>query len=198
MTKHRGLRRWWLLVGVAAVAVLAVIGYRCLPMAPLPAHTGDGDFTDISWRAKAFGLVSIWDVRGYTVSMPRFDLGKDHTATYRVSRLPDIGLPCQLSLTFDDPKGRWFIPDERVISKLRGSLMLEVRDRHREVLLHTEGPLSDYTWGHWRNAAHVYWEDAVTFRARPEEEYTIRMVYQGNPALANYQGYCCLECGGKL
>jgi hypothetical protein len=192
LMKQRGPRRWWL-VGVVVVA--AAIGYRCLPLAPLPAPSGDGEFTDLSWRARACGVIPVFDVRCYAVSMPRFDLGKNHTADYRVAHLPDIGRACELYLTIDDPQGRWVMRDDE-IRKLRGSLVLEVIDAHGAVLCHAEGPLRDYIWGYWRDADHLYQMDAVSFPTRPGEEYTLRVVYQADPALATYQGYCQLQCGG--
>jgi hypothetical protein len=193
LVKRRWLRRWWLL-GVAVV--LAAAGYCCLPLAPLPAHSGDGEFTDLSWRAKACGLVPVFDVRGFAVSMARFDLGKDHTASYRVSHLPDIGCACMLYLAVDDPQGRWLMRDQE-IRKLRGSLTLEVLDSSGELIRHAQGPLSEYIWGYWRGADRLHQMDALSFASRPGEEYTLRVVYQADPALAAYQGYCYLECGGR-
>ena len=193
MTRNRRLRHWWPLV---VVGVVAAIVYCSHPLAPLPAPSGDGEFTDLSWRVRAFGIVPVLDVRGFAVSMPRFDLGKDHTASYRVSRLPDIGQECKVFLAIDDPQGRWFARDEE-IRKLRGFLTIEVIDGRGELIRHAEGPLSAYTWGYWRDAEHLYRSDALPFQARPGEEYTMRVVYQADPALAGFQGYCSLECGAR-
>jgi hypothetical protein len=190
---RRRSRRWWFLGGVA---VAAAIGYRCLPLAPLPAASGDGEFTDLSWRARAC-FVPVIDVRGYAVTMPRFELGKDHTAAYRVARLPDIGRQCNLYLAIDDPQGRWLMRDEE-IRELRGKLRLEVIDGDGRVIHHADGPLSDYIWGYWREANRLHQTDALSFRPQPNEEYTLRVVYQADPTLATYWGYCYLECGGRL
>jgi hypothetical protein len=194
LTKRRSSRRRWIL-GAVAVAVAAAVGYRCLPLTPLSAPEGDGEFTDLSWRARACG-VPVIDVRGFAVSMPRFDLGKDHTAEYRVARLPDIGRECMLYLAIDDPQGRWFMRQDE-IPKLRGSLTLEVIDGDGSVVSHAEGPLSAYVWGYWRAADRLYQMDASSFPTR-SSKYTLRVVYQTDPALATYWGYCYLECKARL
>jgi len=165
LTKRRNSRCWWIL-GVVGVAVAVTVGYRCLPLTHLPAPEGDGEFTDLSWRARVCG-VPVIDVRGFAVSMPRFDLGKDHTADYRVARLPDVGRLCMLSLAIDDPQGRWLMRDAE-IRKLRGSLMLEVIDRDGKVICHAERSLSDYIWGYWRGADRLQQVDALSFQPRPE------------------------------
>jgi hypothetical protein len=192
LMKRGKSRRWWLL-GVVAVA--AVVGYRCLPLTPLPAPSGDGEFTDLSWRARAC-FVPVIDVRGFAVSMPRFELGKDHTADYRVAHLPDIGQECGLYLAINDPQGRWVMRDDE-IRKLRGSLTLEVLDGDGRVIRRAEGALSAYVWGYWRGADRLHQMDALFFRTR-SEGYTLRVAYKADPALAGYWGYCDLECGERL
>ena len=193
MPNRRRSRRWWLLV---VVAVAAFAGYRFLPPKALPAHSGDGEFTDLSWRARACG-VPVIDVRGYAVSMPRFNLGQDYTAEYRVARLPDIGRECRLYLAIDDPQDRWLFRDDE-ICKLRGALRLEVIDANGDVVYHSEGPLSSYVWGNWFGAHRLYQLEAERFLPDPGNEYTLRVVYQADPALAGYCGYCYLECHPKL
>jgi hypothetical protein len=189
---RRRLKHWWLL---GVVAMVAAVGYRCLPLAPLPPHSGDGMFADLSWQGKAFGIFSVFDVRGFAISMPQFDLGKDHNASYRVNNLPDIGQECRLYLAIHDPQGRWLMRDKE-IRKLRGSLTLEVIDRDRGLISHAEGPLSDYVWGYWRAANRLYQMDAPSFASHSGEEDTLRVAYQADPGLAGYRGYCYLECGG--
>jgi hypothetical protein len=193
LTNRRNSRRWWFLAGVVAVAVLA---YCNLPFTPLPAHSGDGDFTDLSWRPRALGVLPVYNVQGFAVSMPRFGLGEDHTSEYRFGRLPDIGCQCELYLAIDDPGGRWLMRDDD-IRKLQGSLSLKVMDAGGEIICHEEGPLRDYIWGYWRGANRLYQEDALWFRTRPGEEYTLRVEYHADPALANFQGYCYLQAGGR-
>jgi hypothetical protein len=75
MSKGPISRRWWLLCAIVIVAVVAVV-YHCLPPTPLTPHTGDGEFTDISWRGRVFFLPMV-NIRGFAVSMPPFDLGQD-------------------------------------------------------------------------------------------------------------------------
>ena len=192
LVQRRRSRRWWL-IGLVAVAL--AVGYRCLPLTPLPAHEGDGEFTDLSWRVRACG-VPVIDVRGFAVSMPRFDLGQDHTDEYRVARQPDIGRECGLYLAIDDPQGRWLMRDDE-IRKLRGSLTLEVIDDDGRVIRRAEGPLSAYIWGYWQGADRLHQMDALFFPIRPNQ-YTLRVTYQADPILATWWGYCYLECKARL
>jgi hypothetical protein len=143
-------------------------------------------------------FLPILNFRGFAVSMPPFDLGKDHTASYRVSRLPDIGRECQLYLAIDDPRHRWNFRDKE-IRKLHGSLRLEVVDGQGATIGQSVGPLSDHVWGFWRDAHRLYHEQMgrLRFPARADEEYTLRVVYQADPSLEGYEGYCYLECGGR-
>src|SRR5262245_44462481 len=101
--------RWWLVVFVA------ILIWRSLPLRPLPAHDGDGEFTENTVRGRLFPFAgpSVWDFRGYTVAMPAFDLGGPHRAEYRVARLPDIGPHCVVYLAVDDPQGQWFFQDRQ-------------------------------------------------------------------------------------
>lgn len=186
---RKRLRRWCLL-GV----VVGIVAYLCLPPAPLTSHAGDGEFADISLRGNVCGL-PILNFRGFAVSMPRFDLGVDHTATYRVSRLPDIGRPCHLYLAIEDANRRWFMRDAD-IRKLQGSLRLEVLGGQGEIIRQSEGPLKDYRWGFWGDAHRLYHDEIgpLEFPAHRGEEYALRVVYHADPALAGYEGYCYLEC----
>jgi hypothetical protein len=123
---------------------------------------GDGEFADLSWRARACGI-PVFNVRGFSVSMPRFDLGHDYSADYRVSHLPDIGLPCQLYLAIDDPQDRWLMRDDD-IHGLRGSLTLVALDGSGEVVCHEEGLLSGYVWG--TGAARIACTSSMPSRSR--------------------------------
>jgi hypothetical protein len=83
------------------------------------------------------------------------------------------------------------------IHRLHGSLTLEVIDGAGEGICHEEGPLSGYVWGNWLGAHRLYQMDAQSFPVRRGEEYTVRVVYRADPALAGYRGYCYLQCGGR-
>jgi hypothetical protein len=190
---RRKSRLWWLL---GVVVVVAAVGYHCRPLEPLHAHSGDGEFTDLSWRSRFWGVFPVFDVRGFAVSMPGFDLGKDHTASYRVNHLPDIGRECMLYLAIDNPQDQWITRGEE-LRKLRGSLMLEVIDGDSKVIYHAQGSLSDYIWAWWNGKTLLYQLDALSFASRPSEEYTLRVIYHADPGLALYQGYCYLACGGR-
>jgi hypothetical protein len=183
--------RWWIVVA----AVVAVVAWRCWPLGPLQAHTGDGTFADLSWRARAFG-VPVFDVRGFSVSMPGFDMGDPHQDEYRVASLPDIGRDCMLYLAIDDPQYQWLGRDSE-IHQLRGRLRLEVIDGRGEVVRQAEGPLGEWVWGNWRGAHRLHKMFAMSFPARHDQEYTLRVSYSGDQALAGMRGYCYLECGAR-
>src|SRR5205809_1111079 len=105
-------RGWWR--RLAVVAAVSTIAWWCWPPRPIQPPTGDGTFTDLSWRVWAFGVVPAFDVRGYAVSMPGFDLGEPHRAAYHVARLPAIGRDCTLYLAIDDPQNVWLFKDREI------------------------------------------------------------------------------------
>lgn len=174
--------------------MLALVIWRCLPMRPLQAHTGDGTFTDLSWRGRACG-VPVFEVRGFSVSMPTFDMGESHHAEYRVAHLPDIGRECMLYLAIDDPQHQWLFNDGE-ICQLRGHLRLEVLDEQGQVICQAEGALGKWVWGNWRGAHRLHQMFALSFSAIHDQEYTLSVLYSGDRALAGLRGYCSLECGG--
>jgi hypothetical protein len=186
-----GSRRWrW---GLAVAPVVAVGAWWCSCLGPLHAHTGDGTFADLSRPIWACGI-PVFNLRGYSVSMSGFDMSDPHHAEYRVAGLPNIGEKCMLYLAMDDPEDKWLM-QYAAIRKLSGHLRLEALDEQGELLCHAEGPLSEWIWGNWRGAHRLYKLHALSFRARRGREYTLRLSYEGDRALAGMHGYCYLECG---
>jgi hypothetical protein len=188
-------KKWWRWV---VPVFLAVIVWRWLPLRPLPAHTGDGEFADITVRGRLFpGGPSLYDFHGYSVTFPSFDMTADHCAEYRVSRLPEIGLDCRLYLGIDDPGLKWWARDEEQ-RQLRAWLRLEVVDEKGEVIHQGEGRLGKWQWGMWDWQHRLYPKDApfrLSFRPAHHQTYLFRMKYTGDEALAGRRGYCYLQCG---
>jgi hypothetical protein len=154
-------------------------------------------FADLPWRPRILG-VPILDVRGYSISMPAFDMGGPHRAEYRVSQLPDIGRDCTLYLAIDDPGGRFLFQDSEV-SRLRGVLRLEVMNA-QGVIHRAEGPLWDWTWNHRADEPrHRLYQSHAFLELPPRagQEYTLRISYSGDELLAGFRGYCYLECGRR-
>jgi hypothetical protein len=182
--------KWWLL----GATVAALVAWWCWPLRPLQAHTGDGAFTDLSWQARALGF-PVFTMRGFSVSMPGFDMGESRQAEYHIAHLPDAGHDCMLYLAIDDPQGKW-LGKGREIERVRGRLRLEVADARGQVMSQAEGALAEWVWGYWRGAHRLYQMDASSFSARGDQEYTLQVSYTGDSALAGMRGYCYLECRG--
>jgi hypothetical protein len=184
--------RWWILV-----FFLAIIVWRCLPLRPLPAHTGDGEFTENTVRGRLFSVYgpSLWDFRGYFITFPGFDMTADSRAEFRVAHLPQIGPDCRLILGVNDPGCKWFARDQEQ-RQLRARLHLEILDARGEVIRQADGRLGEWVWGFW-NGQHRLQQSSLEFSPSHDQEYTFRLTYTGDEALAGLRGYCYLECGPR-
>lgn len=184
--------RWW---AVTVVAALGVWGY--LPTRPLSPHSGDGEFADTTVRGRlCVGGPSLFDFRGYSVTMPGFDLAADYRAEYRVSGLPDIGRDCTLYLRIDEPEATWMARDEKQ-RRLRAWLRLEVAEEGGRVVRLDEGRLGEWRWGFAEGQHLLYKLHGSTVRPARGQAYVIRVTYTGDEALAGLQGRCSLACGPR-
>lgn len=188
-------RKRFIVVPVIMVSVVALVTWWCVPAKPLQAHTGDGDFADLSRKVRLIGNMTS-ELRGFSVSMPRFDLGQAYHAEYRIARLPNIRRDCRLYLAIHDADDVWG-SKENEIRALRGTLRFEIVNKHGVRVCEAEGPLSQWGWGHWCDAQRLGKHPGCSFRAREDEAYTLRISYSGEPALAGMSGFCYLECGAR-
>jgi hypothetical protein len=190
LARYQGWLRW-----LIVAAVVGTTAWWFWPLRPIQPPTGDGTFTDLSWRVPLLPGLPLYTVRGYAVALPAFDLGQPHSAEYRVGRLPDIGRECALYLAVDDPGVRWLGRDQE-IRKFRGRLRLRLTVVRGEEL-RPEGRLSEWVWGHWKGAHRLYQMSAVSFTPRPDALYTLRVDWDGEAGLAGVRAYGYLECGGR-
>jgi len=172
---------------VAALLGLGALGSFCVwscGLPPIPPHRGDGEFRDISHRAGPFPL------RGYTVSMPEFDLGQPLEAEYRVAGLAEIGPECGVHLAIRGFNGSG--------NGLGGELRLELIDSKERAVVSVAGKLGDYTWWGFNDVNVLYQSGKSFFRPDPQESYRIRFSYTPDPRLAGQKGFVYLRCGGNM
>jgi hypothetical protein len=172
---------------VALAALVSFFLYACgLP--PIAPHRGDGQFQDISHRAGPFRL------RGYTISMPEFDLGQPHQQEYRLADLPELGPECGVHLAVRGRNGGWGTNATR----LNGELRLELINSKGNVVVNVSGKLGDYTWWGFGDMHALYQLRRSFFRPDRREEYRLRFSYTPDPKLAGYRGFVYLRCGGSM
>jgi hypothetical protein len=181
-----------IVVGAFLVMSAALLG-TCVWMfvlTPIPSHRGDGQFQDTSHR------VGPLPIRGYTISMPEFDLGEAHQAEYHVAGLTNIGQDCGVYLAFHDPNDKRFFGGEW--RNLEGKLRLELLDSRGSIVVATSGRLADYTWYEELGASHhlvaLYQLDKSYFRPNRRDEYLLRISYVPEPRLKGYKGFAYLRC----
>jgi len=182
-------------LGVACAFVVmaaAFLGAGAWIMAPIRGHRGDGQFQDIT---RFLGPIPI---RGYTISMSKFDMGEPYQAEYHVAELPNIGQHCGVYLAFDDPADSWVFKDTKNVG---GQLRLELLNSRGTVLVDTSGKLGDYLWyGEFggRSDFHALYKlDESFFVPDRREEYLLRVSYVPDPSLRGYKGYAYLRSGGS-
>jgi hypothetical protein len=165
---------------------------------PLPAHTGDGEFTETTVRGRLCpGGPSLFDFRGYSVTFSSFDMAADYRAEYRVAHLPDIGRKCVLFLGIDDPSFVWFARDDKQ-RLFHSRLCLEVVDGDGEVICQDEAPLGRWNWSFGDGQHRLSQLYGSRFTPAHDRAYTIRVTYAGDKVLSGCRGYCYLECGPRI
>jgi hypothetical protein len=183
-------RRWFVVI-VALILVPTGVSfiYSACALPPIAPHRGDGVFADISRRAGPFPL------RGYTVTMPEFDLGQPFQAEYHLAGLTDIGQTCGVHLAFLDP--RWSI-DDQAIKQMAGELRIEVSDSQGRSVLEVTGRLSDYIWAGVGDLRYLYQMNKSFFRPERREEYRLEFSYTPGARLEGRKGFVHLRCGGHM
>jgi hypothetical protein len=170
---------------IAIVLICGFLGWRLFVVKPLPPHTGDGVFEDLSRRM-------LFAVPGYSVSFPELDLGKHYESTFRFTRLPVIGEKCYLYFAINDS-------DVDVISvhaKARGALCMELRDEQGRIVIGAKGHLvGSFSEGYWRGAFRFSQIDN-SFFPEPATMYTLRVTYYPDDKSVSGKGYPYIECGG--
>jgi hypothetical protein len=161
--------------------------HRLFVLTPVPAHRGDGDFRDISWRSGPLA------VRCYDISMPSFDLGGSQAAEYRVAALPDVWDDCGVYLAYRDPQ----LLSDRLRRQLGGRLELEVLDGRGRVVAQARGSLKDFICFETRDLHAFYQHPNSFFAPDGGERYTVRLSYTPAAELAGRRGFVYLRAGGK-
>lgn len=182
MWKRRGVK---IAVAACLLAGGLFLAHRLL-LPSVVAPQGDGRFQDISFFAGPF------PIRGYSVSMPEFDLSTPFEAEYHVSGLSNIGQDCGVFLRFDDHgRGSW--SDTK---KVGGQLHLDVMDSQGRAVADASGRLGDFIWWESQNHHGLYQMKSSFFAPDPSEKYRVRVSYDPDPRLAGFRGFVYLESGG--
>ena len=180
MRKRRGAK--------IALAVGLLLGCffitRRLLLPPVPAHRGDGSFQDISWFAGPF------PIRGYSITMPEFNLSEPFQAEYHLASLTDIGT-CGIYLAIRD---RHWSSETKLLG---GRLQLELLDSQGRIVVHVSGRMGEFIWSTSDQQAALYQLDKSFFTPDAREEYRLRASYTPEPSLAGYKGFVYLRSGGS-
>lgn len=160
---------------------------NCLWMPTIPPHRGDGQFENVS-RRYYFAAVP-----GYTISMPKFDLGKDFKGEYKVTGMANVGEGILYMGMRYAPFEIWTKDRE-----FEGWLDLEMVDKHGNALVNVSGKLGDYVWFGTGNLNALYQYPQSGFRPNINEEYRIRISYRPDPRLAGLKGFVYIEVGGRI
>ena len=124
--------------------------------------------------------------------MPELDLGSPVEVEYRLTDLPNIGLPCGVYLGIrDHDNGLW-----RDTKKFDGKLRLELLDSRRLSVVDVSGRLGDFIWWGFDDRHALYQMDRSFFTPDTDEEYRLRLTYTPDPRLARYKGFVYLWSGG--
>ena len=193
MTCHKF--KYWLFAFFACL--LLVVIYSCLPGLPIPAHKGDGEFRDESYRLRLFSNcpISPFYVREYSIYMPRFSLARDFSATYHIGRMSQLARACSVYLAIEDPKQHFSPPSGEIKLLTHGSLTSEAIGKTDSILGRSEGRLCDYEWSFLRGAHRLYKiSESVEFVPHWDQTYTLRIDYKADPRLFDFMGYCYVQC----
>lgn len=152
---------------------------------PTP-HRGDGAFANSSWF---FGPVY---VRGYTISMPKFNLGAPHEATYELSDLANIREKCGVYLAIEHPASEI---DEK---QVEGFLKWELMNSKGEIVMTAEGRLGDFIWSDGTPSYKLYKLNETFFTPDSNEDYRLRITYLPDPQLDGAKGFVYLRSGGSI
>ncbi len=175
-----------LAAGIATLSFCAWFSWESFVLRPVPPHQGDGEFEDLSFRYGPFA------VRGYSISMPAFDLGDSFKAEYRISGLTQIRQKCGVYLAVRDPQFIGFAADG-------GELHFEVTDSMGRSVVKVGGNLSEFI--HWQagDEFHGFYQmEKSFFNPDRREEYRIRISYTAGRKLAGHKGFVYVRCGGEI
>jgi hypothetical protein len=173
---------------LVAFLLLFFLFAGCGPIgpAPLAAHRGVGKFEDLSGKAGPF-------IRGYSISLPVFDLSSPHEAEYELAELPNIQKECGVYLAILHDEGTPWLRETKDID---GELLLELVDAGGNAVVNVSGPLGDYIWAQG-SRFELYQLDKSFFVPDPKQEYKLRVSYSPDPRLSGMRGFVYLRCGGS-
>src|SRR5205085_5162842 len=137
---------------------------NCLWMRAIPPHRGNGQFENV---ARRYGFAA---VPGYTVSMPKFDLGQDFKGEYQVAGMANVGTGTLYLGLRDAPFEIWTNSRD-----FEGWLDLEMVDKNGKAIVSVSGKLGEYVWFGTGNLNALYQSPQSHFRPIINEEYRIRI-----------------------
>jgi len=176
-------------VKIAIAACLLLGGFfiaRHLLLPPVPAHRGDGSFRDTSF------FFWVLPIRGYSITMPEFDLSQPIEAEYRLASLTDIGKECGVYLAIRDRQ--W----SGETKQIGGQLRFELLDSQGHVVTDVSGRLGEFWWATSGRRSELYQLDKSFFTPRSGEEYRLRLFYTPDPSLVGHKGFVYLRSGGSV
>lgn len=137
--------------------------------------------------------------RGYSVTFPEFDMGREYKASFQFSRFPTIGRKCGVYLAFHDPSNYFNAISKRERAKLlEATVRIELLDDSGQRAVDIEGKLQDFVWYGFKDLHALYLTDRSFFTPDTSREYLLRVRYRPDERLAQFRGFAYLECdGGK-
>jgi hypothetical protein len=167
---------------IAALSLISVVGCRVAA----PRHS-DGHFEDLS------GFQGPFWTRGYSVTLPNFDLGQRFETEYRLVDLPEIaGKSCVVYLVVPESDSL----DASDKASIRGQFGFELRDGSGTTVAKASGRLGEYRWSTGREATHALYLDNSSFIPNPNEVYRLHVVYEPDERLVGLKGHVLLRSGG--
>lgn len=170
----------------AFYALLLATGFAICGCAHPTSPRSDGVFADLS------GFHGPVYIRGYSITMPEFDLGTAQQAEYQLNDVRDIGKKCGIYLAIIPRDGK--IVDET--ANYNGRLQLELKDSKGISVVSVDGRLGEYIWAQGGNCE-LYQLDKSFFDPDPNEKYTLRLTYSPDSKLNGMRGFVYVRSGGS-